>query len=119
MMDPNFADVSQSLFSWSTLSTVGGAAAFVLMITQFFRSGIKKLVKVPMHFFMLVVSFLTLLGAHILGPGESVRLADIPMLIGNSFVVATSAYGTYHTTNVIVNNGASQNNPPSVDSGNG
>jgi len=116
-MDPMIPDAAQALYSWNTLGTVGGSAALVLMVTQFLRSGVKKLVNFPMHFFMLIVSFIVLFVTHIFGPGSGIHLADIPMLIGNSFVVATSAYGTYHTTTAIVN--VTPLNQPVEDTGNG
>lgn len=80
-------------YTWSFLATMAGAAAGTLMIVQYLKDALDKLVVIPTRIFALVVAFLILLGAQAFTAGLS--WPDVPLIAMNAVMVALSAIGAY------------------------
>lgn len=83
-------------FSWQYLATVGGAAAFTLLVVQFLKAPLDKVWKIPTRFLVYVIALVTMLAATALTTGlniDSVLLAAV-----NAVLAATSAYGMYEVS---------------------
>ena len=83
-------------FTWQYLATVGGAAAFTLIVVQFIKAPLDKVWRIPTRFLAYIIALATMLAATALTTGlniDSVLLAAV-----NAILAATSAYGMYEVT---------------------
>ena len=83
-------------YDWAYLGTVAGAAAAVLLIVQYTKSGLDKLVKIPTRLYVYILSLAILICARLFG--GDLAWQDAPLLAINAVVVATSAMGAYEKT---------------------
>jgi len=84
-------------FQWSDLVTPAAAIAVVLLITQYAKAGVDKVFgHFPTRLFVLLLSFLIVLGAQAFTAG--IGWADAPLIVINTFVVALAAMGAYEAT---------------------
>jgi hypothetical protein len=88
-------DASQ-YFSWTYLASVAGAVAATLLIVQYTKAGLDRILKIPTRVYVYVVALALVVLAQGFGPGIS--WSDAPLLLLNALVVATAAYGSYELT---------------------
>jgi len=82
--------------TWAYLATIAGAAAFTLLIVQFFKAPLDKVWKIPTRVFAYVIALAIMLAATAFTSGLT---ADNVLLVAaNAFVAAMSAYGAYEVT---------------------
>lgn len=88
-------------FTWSYLATIGGSAAFSLIVVQFLKAPLDKWWKIPTRFLVYIITLATMLAATALTTGlniDSFLLAAV-----NALLAATSAYGLYEVTFAKIN----------------
>lgn len=83
-------------FAWSYLATIAGAAAFTLLIVQFFKAPLDKVWKIPTRVFAYLVSLFIMLVATAFTAGLTVD--NVLLVAANAFLAAMSAYGAYEVT---------------------
>lgn len=89
-------DVSQP-FEWAKLLTLPGAVAATLLIVQYFKMPLDKVFgRVPTRAVVFVIAFGVMILAKI--GTEGITAMDWPLLAVNTFLVASSAMGTYELT---------------------
>lgn len=82
--------------TWTYLATIAGAAAFTLLIVQFFKAPLDKVWKIPTRVFAYFISLAVMLVATAVTGGLT---ADNVLLVAaNAFLAAMSAYGSYELT---------------------
>ena len=82
--------------TWAYLATITGAAAFTLLIVQFFKAPLDKVWKIPTRVFAYVISLMIMLVATAFTTGLT---ADSVLLVAsNAFIAAMTAYGAYEIT---------------------
>lgn len=82
--------------TWTYLATIAGAAAFTLLIVQFFKAPLDKVWKIPTRVFAYVISLAIMLVATAFTTGLTI---DNALLVAaNAFLAAMSAYGAYEVT---------------------
>ena len=87
--------MESTYFSWEDLITPAAASAAVLLIVQFTKAPVDKLLgKIPTRLFVLVLSLLIVLGAQAFG-GDGLSWQNLPLALINSVVVAAAAMGEY------------------------
>lgn len=83
-------------FTWQYLATIAGAAAFTLLIVQFFKAPLDKVWKIPTRVFAYIIALAVMLVATAFTSGLT---ADTVLLVAaNAFLAAMSAYGAYELT---------------------
>ena len=83
-------------YSWAALATIIGATGATLLIVQYIKLPIDKLWKIPTRAIVYGISLVIVTSAQAFTKG--LRVADVPLLILNAYLVATSAMGTYEIT---------------------
>lgn len=83
-------------FAWSYLATIAGAAAFTLLIVQFFKAPLDRVWKIPTRVFAYLVSLFIMLVATAFTAGLTVD--NVLLVAANAFLAAMSAYGAYEVT---------------------
>lgn len=83
-------------FTWQYLTTVGGAAAFTLIVVQFAKTPLDKVWKIPTRFLVYVIALVTMLAATALTTG--LNIDSILLAVANAVLAATAAYGMYEVT---------------------
>ncbi|NLF29212.1 MAG: hypothetical protein GX592_15070 [Clostridiales bacterium] len=83
-------------FNWTYLASVAGATAAVLLIVQYTKAALDKILKIPTRLYAYIVAVAILLLAQGFTVGLSWR--DLPLLLLNALIVATAAYGSYELT---------------------
>lgn len=82
--------------TWTYLATIAGAAAFTLLIVQFFKAPLDKVWKIPTRVFAYIIALAVMLVATAFTSGLT---ADTVLLVAaNAFLAAMSAYGAYELT---------------------
>lgn len=82
--------------TWTYLATIAGAAAFTLLIVQFFKAPLDKVWKIPTRVFAYVIALAIMLVATAFTTGLTI---DNALLVAaNAFLAAMSAYGAYEVT---------------------
>lgn len=82
--------------TWSYLATIAGAAAFTLLIVQFFKAPLDKVWKIPTRVFAYMVSLAVMLIATAFTSGLTAE--NVLLVAANAFLAAMSAYGAYELT---------------------
>ncbi len=83
-------------YSWAYLASIGGTAAAVLLIVQYLKGYLDKLVHIHTRLVVLALSIVIQIGSKAVLHG--LNWPDVPLLILNGFVAATSAMGMYEVT---------------------
>ncbi len=91
---PNI-DVGEPL-TWTYLATIAGAAAFTLLIVQFFKAPLDKVWKIPTRVFAYIISLAIMLIATAFTTGLTAENALL--VAANAFIAAMTAYGGYELT---------------------
>ncbi len=88
--------VPGAYFDWTYLATIAGATAATLLIVQYTKAGIDKVLKFPTRLYVYIVALAIVLCAQAFTSGLS--LSDVPLLLLNALVVSTAVYGSYELT---------------------
>lgn len=83
-------------YAWAALATIIGATGATLLIVQYIKLPVDKLWKIPTRAIVYGISLVIVVSAQAFTKGLGV--ADVPLLILNAYLVATSAMGTYEIT---------------------
>jgi hypothetical protein len=83
-------------FNWTYLASVAGATAAVLLIVQYTKGALDKILKIPTRLYAYIVAVAILLLAQ--GFTAGLSWSDLPLLLLNALIVATAAYGSYEIT---------------------
>lgn len=83
-------------FTWQYLATVGGAAAFTLIVVQFIKAPLDKVWRIPTRFLAYLIALVTMLAATALTTG--LNIDSVLLAVVNAILAATSAYGMYEVT---------------------
>lgn len=90
------ADVPAEPFTWQYLATIAGAAAFTLLVVQFFKVPLDKIWKIPTRLLAYIIALITMIVATAFTTGldaQTIFLAAV-----NAFIAALTAYGAYELT---------------------
>lgn len=82
--------------TWTYLATIAGAAAFTLLIVQFFKAPLDKVWKIPTRVFAYVIALVIMLVATAFTTGLTID--SVLLTAANAFLAAMSAYGAYEVT---------------------
>jgi len=83
-------------YTWDYLISVGGTAAAVLLIVQYLKELLDKIAHIPTRLVVLVLAIGIQIGSNAVLHG--LNWPDVPLMILNGFVAATSAMGMYEVT---------------------
>ena len=83
-------------FSWAGIGTMAGAVAAVLIIVQYIKAPLDKVWKIPTRVVVYVIAFMLLMAADTVS--GNISWERVGLVILNSFIVSTSAMGTYEMT---------------------
>ena len=83
-------------YTWEILGTTAGAAAATLLIVQYIKEPLARLLRVNTRLLVLAVSAAILFAAWALGDYER-AWSDVPLIVINAFYVALMAMGAYDT----------------------
>lgn len=83
-------------FTWAYLGTIGGAAAFTLLVVQFIKAPLDKVWKLPTRFVAYVIALAVLLVATAFTSG--LNIDNVLLSVCNALLAALSAYGMYELT---------------------
>lgn len=86
----------EGAYNWGQLATIAGATAAVLLIVQFIKLPIDKVLHVPTRLIVYVIALLIMTGAQAFTVGFVWQ--DLPLIAINAFVVALAAMGSYEVT---------------------
>lgn len=95
VVDQSSAAVTAEPLTWDYLTTVGGCAAFVLIVVQLTKGLLDKLVKVPTSLYAYVLAVATMILAMVFTTGFSWN--GLVMTFFNGWIVASTASHTYDT----------------------
>lgn len=82
--------------TWTYLATIAGAAAFTLLIVQFFKAPLDKVWKIPTRIFAYVIALVIMLVATAFTDGLTAE--NVLLVAANAFLAAMAAYGAYEIT---------------------
>ena len=82
--------------TWTYLATIAGAAAFTLLIVQFFKAPLDKVWKIPTRAFAYIIALAIMLVATAFTSGLTAE--NVLLVAANAFLAAMSAYGAYEIT---------------------
>ena len=85
-----------TMYTWVYLGSTAGATVAVLLIVQYTKSGLDKLVKIPTRLYVYVLSLVILVAANWFTVG--LTLSSGLLLVVNAMVVAAAAMKTYDLT---------------------
>ena len=89
-------EVPTEPFTWQYLATIAGAAAFTLLIVQFFKAPLDKVWKIPTRVFAYIIALAIMLVASAFTSGLTAE--NVMLVAANAFLAAMSAYGAYEIT---------------------
>ncbi len=90
------ANSHEGYLNWEYLGTYSGVVAAVVMIVQFLKLPLGKLLNIPTRYFVWFISFLLLLAIEIFTNG--LEMQKLVLLFLNSIVVSMAALGSYEVT---------------------
>ena len=82
-------------YTWQMLATTAGATAATLLVVQYLKDLIDRVVHVPTRLLVLLIASAITILAHAFTVG--IAWPDIPLLLLNSFMVSFAAMGAYET----------------------
>ena len=85
-----------SAYTWEYLVSIGGTAAAVLLIVQYLKNYLDKLIHIHTRLVVLALSIAIQIGSNAVLHG--LNWPDVPLMILNGFIAATSAMGMYEVT---------------------
>lgn len=81
-------------YTWSSLSTVAGATAATMLIVEYIKEPLDRVIKLPTRAVVLVIAFLILLAAQLV-TDKIHSFTDVLLTLVNAFVVALAAIGAH------------------------
>ena len=82
-------------FTWEYLATIAGASTFTLLVVQFIKGPLDKLVKIPTRIVAYAISAAVMLVA--LAFTDGFTWGGVCLALANAFISALAASGTYDT----------------------
>lgn len=95
IVDVTETNVGEPL-TWTYLATIAGAAAFTLLIVQFFKAPLDRIWKIPTRVFAYFIALAIMLVATAFTTGLTIN--SVLLTAANAFLAAMSAYGAYEVT---------------------
>lgn len=89
-------EVPTEPFTWQYLATITGAAAFTLLVVQFFKVPLDKVWKIPTRLLAYIIAFATMLIAT--GFTAGLDAQTVMLAAANAFIAALASYGAYELT---------------------
>ena len=89
-------EVPTEPFTWQYLATITGAAAFTLLVVQFFKVPLDKIWKIPTRLLAYIIALITMIVATAFTTGLDVQ--TILLAAANAFIAALMSYGAYELT---------------------
>ncbi len=83
-------------YTWEYLGTIAGAAAFTLLVVQFFKAPLDKVWKIPTRVFVYVIALATMLVATAFTSGLTIEKGILAAV--NALLAALTAMGAYEVT---------------------
>lgn len=83
-------------FTWQYLGTIAGAAAFTLLVVQFFKVPLDKVWKIPTRVLAYLVALTIMLVASAFTSGLTIQTALLAAV--NALIAALTAMGGYEVT---------------------
>lgn len=83
--------MSDTLFTFQSLATLGGAAAFVFLVVQTTKAEIDKCIHIPTAIYATLVAFAVLLAAQIATGANPQDWRIYFLALANGFLVAATA----------------------------
>lgn len=83
-------------YTWEYLGTIAGAAAFTLLVVQFFKAPLDKVWKIPTRVFVYVIALATMLVATAFTSGLTIEKGILAAV--NALLAALTAMGAYEIT---------------------
>jgi Kef-type K+ transport system membrane component KefB len=83
-------------FTWAYLGTIGGAAAFTLLVVQFIKAPLDRVWKLPTRLVAYVIALGVMLVATAFTSGLNIE--NVLLSLCNALLAALSAYGMYELT---------------------
>lgn len=102
-------------YTWDSLGTISGATAATLLIVQYIKCPLDRIIKIPTRLLTLFVSFVIMLSAELV-LGHMLSVTDALLVLINSFVVALAAMGAYQNTIWCGKNGGNAKNDEAEES---
>lgn len=82
--------------TWAYLGTIGGAAAFTLLVVQFIKAPLDRVWKLPTRLVAYVIALGVMLVATAFTSGLNIE--NVLLSLCNALLAALSAYGMYELT---------------------
>ena len=89
-------DDAQPVYTWAYVGTTAGAAAAAALITQYTKEWLDRLRHVPTRLVVLLLCLLFMVGSR--AAQGALALQDLPIVLLNAVIAATSAMGMYQVT---------------------
>ncbi len=89
-------EVPAEPFTWQYLATITGAAAFTLLVVQFFKVPLDKVWKIPTRLLAYFIALATMLVAT--GFTTGLDAQTVMLAAANAFIAALASYGAYELT---------------------
>lgn len=83
-------------FTWQYLASIAGAAAFTLLVVQFFKVPLDKVWKIPTRVLAYVIALIVMLVATAFTSGLTLQTALLAAV--NALIAALTAMGGYEVT---------------------
>lgn len=83
-------------YTWEYLGTIAGAAAFTLLVVQFFKVPLDKVWKIPTRVLVYIIALVTMLVATIFTDGLTIEKGILAAV--NALLAALTAMGAYEVT---------------------
>lgn len=83
-------------FTWQYLASITGAAAFTLLVVQFFKVPLDKVWKIPTRVLAYVIALITMIVAMAFTTGLDAQ--TVLLAAANAFIAALISYGAYELT---------------------
>ena len=93
------------MYTWDVLGTLSGATAATLLIVQYLKVPLDRLMCIRTRIVVLVVAFLILMAGKAFS-GGTIVWSDVPLLLVNAFFVGLAAMGAYENTFALMENEA-------------
>ena len=87
---------AQPVYTWAYVGTTAGAAAAAALITQYTKEWLDRLRHVPTRLVVLLLCLLFMVGSR--AAQGALALQDVPIVLLNAVIAATSAMGMYQVT---------------------
>lgn len=88
--------ISTEPYTWQSLATIAGVAAFTLLVVEFFKAPLDKIWKIPTRVVVYVISLAVMLVANAFTVGLTFENGILAAV--NAMIAALTAMGAYEVT---------------------